>query len=70
MLETLLTSVRVRRMWHRLTATMTPEKAEVVSVLNDDGSRKSGEQIRDVSRVTPLPLPLPLLSTLHGQIMI
>ncbi|CAM9163902.1 unnamed protein product [Laminaria digitata] len=31
----------------RLTATMTPEKTEVVSVLNEDGSRKSGEQIRD-----------------------
>eukprot|EP00752_Nemacystus_decipiens_P004441 g4054.t1 len=32
----------------RLTATMTPEKTEeTVSVLNDDGTRKTGEQIRE-----------------------
>lgn len=33
----------------RLTATMTPEQTDTVSVLNDDGTRKSGEQIREVS---------------------
>ncbi|CAN0421363.1 unnamed protein product, partial [Ectocarpus sp. 12 AP-2014] len=31
----------------RLTATMTPEQTDTVSVLNDDGTRKSGEQIRE-----------------------
>lgn len=32
----------------RLTATMALEVSEIVSVLNDDGTRKSGEQIREV----------------------
>ena len=37
---------------------MVPDKTEIVSVLNEDGSRKSGEQIRDVSRIKPLLFPL------------